>query len=81
LEKNFLGPLKEAERKTGKVILAQKDRRTLQRIHSIIETNSVYLASNNQVAGKLDFLRFASLHIALLWLRTRSRSVRDWMCR
>jgi hypothetical protein len=55
LEKNFLNPLKEAERMSSKVILAEKDRRTLQKIHGIIETNALYLAGNNQVAGKLNF--------------------------
>jgi hypothetical protein len=55
IERNFLNPLKEAERKTGKVILPEKDRRTLQKIHGIIETNALYVAGNNQVAGKLNF--------------------------
>jgi hypothetical protein len=66
LEKNFLNPLKEAEKKSGKVILAQKDRKTLQKILGIIETSSLYLVSSNQVAGKLNFLLLASLSSASL---------------
>lgn len=47
-------PLKEAELKAGKTILALKDRTTLRKIHGIIETNAPYLTDDNQVAGKLN---------------------------
>jgi hypothetical protein len=54
LEKNYLHPLREAEKRAGKVILDKKDRRTMQRIQGIIETNAMFLTENNQVAGKLN---------------------------
>lgn len=54
LEKNYLQPLRDAEKKAGKVVLNKKDRRTLQKIHGIIETNALYLTGNNEVAGKLN---------------------------
>jgi hypothetical protein len=55
LENNFLNPLRKAEQKMGRVILTKKDRKTLQRIHGIIETNALYLTGSNEVAGKLSF--------------------------
>jgi hypothetical protein len=54
LERNFLDLLRDAEKKMGKAVLAKKDRKTLQRIHGIIETNAFYLTGNNEVAGKLN---------------------------
>jgi hypothetical protein len=53
LEENFLKPLKQAEEKSGKILLAQKDRKTLQKIYGIIDRNAVYLTSNNEIAGEL----------------------------
>ena len=52
LEENFIRPLKDFEAKTGKVIMANKSRKTLQQIQGIIETNALYLTENNQVCGK-----------------------------
>lgn len=55
LERNFLNPLRQAEEKTGKVVLPEKDRRTSQKMFGIIETNALYRAKGNQVAGKFSF--------------------------
>lgn len=52
MEENFIVPLKQFEAKAGKVILPKKDRRSLQKIQGIIETNAMYLTENNQVAGE-----------------------------
>ncbi|KAG5666817.1 hypothetical protein PVAND_014827 [Polypedilum vanderplanki] len=51
LEENFLKPLKEAEEKSGKILLPQKDRKTLQKIYGIIDRNAVYLTEKNEIAG------------------------------
>jgi hypothetical protein len=52
LEKQILNPLIEFERKTGKIIVAKKDRKTLEKIYGIIETNATYLTQDNSIAGK-----------------------------
>lgn len=52
LERNFLNPLAIAEENAGKIILAKKDRRTLQKILGIIETNALYLTGNNEISGE-----------------------------
>lgn len=52
LQENFLKPLRVAEEKAKKVLIPLKDRATLQRIHGIIETNSLYLTTNNEISGK-----------------------------
>lgn len=48
----------------GQIILAKKDRKTLERIHGIIETNALYLTGNNEVAGKLNLKNEGSLRKA-----------------
>jgi hypothetical protein len=52
LQENFLHPLKLAEEKANRVLVPKKDRAILQRIHGIIETNSLYLTANNEISGK-----------------------------
>jgi phosphorylcholine metabolism protein LicD len=52
LEKQFLEPLMEMEKKTGKIIVPNKDRKILEKIYGIIETNATYLTSDNSIAGK-----------------------------
>lgn len=52
LQENFLKPLRVTEEKAKKVLIPLKDRATLQRIHGIIETNSLYLTTNNEISGK-----------------------------
>lgn len=68
-EKYFLNPLNRVERKTGRVILTQKDRRTLQRIYGIIETNALYLTGNtSKVAGKFNLRKVSRLEVVSLEL-------------
>lgn len=52
LEENFLEPLRQVEQKVGKIVLPKSDRKTLQKIFGIIETNALYLTEDNQIAGK-----------------------------
>lgn len=55
IERSFLNPLKQAETKTGRIVLPEKDRRTLRKICGVIETNALYLTGHNEVAGKLNY--------------------------
>lgn len=55
LEENYLKPLRDAEAKANRILLPLKDRKTLHKIYGIIETNSSYLTSNNEIAGKEGF--------------------------
>lgn len=55
LEKNFLKPLKDAEEKSGKILLQHKSREVLHKIFGIIETNALYLTSFNEIAGKNQY--------------------------
>lgn len=52
LQKQFLDPIIEKEKKTRKIIIPNKDRKTLEKIYGIIETNATYLTPNNSIAGK-----------------------------
>jgi hypothetical protein len=54
LERNFLKPTKDDAEKLDKLSLPLKDRETLQRIYGIIETNALYLTTNNEVAGNVS---------------------------
>ncbi len=51
LENNYLEVLKIAEEKSGKVLLPLKDKKSLHKIYGIIETNAMYLTTNNDIAG------------------------------
>lgn len=53
LEANFLNPLKQAEEKSGQVILPLKDKKTLHKIFGIIETNAMYisLSTGTEICG------------------------------
>ncbi|CAO1315134.1 unnamed protein product [Diamesa serratosioi] len=51
LEKNFLKPLKEAEMKSGAIVLKKNNHRIMQQIYGIIETNAMYLSEYNEVAA------------------------------
>ena len=51
LQENYLKPLKIAEEKANRILMPLKDVKTLESIYGIIETNSVYLTSNNEVSG------------------------------
>lgn len=49
IEENFLEPLLKAEAKMGKTILGQKDRKLLQKIFGIIETNAMYISLPTEI--------------------------------
>jgi hypothetical protein len=51
LENKILNSLIEWEKKTGKIIVPKKDRKTLEKIYGIIETNATYLTPDNSIAG------------------------------
>lgn len=51
LEKYFLLPLKEAEKKSGIIVLHKNNHRIMQQIHGIIEMNAMYLSEYNEVSG------------------------------
>lgn len=63
LEENYLKPLRDAEKKANRILLAFKDRKTLQKIHGIIETNSSYITSNNEIAGKTEIVEWKMFEI------------------
>lgn len=51
LDENYLQLLVKAEEKTGKTLLAEKDKKILHKLYGIIETNAMYLTTNNDIAG------------------------------
>lgn len=60
IEKFIVQPLIRTEKKSHKIIIPQKDRKTLETICGIIETNASYLTFNNSIAG--NFLSDEETH-------------------
>lgn len=52
VEKFIVEPILRVEKKSKKIIIPQKDRKTLETICGIIETNASYLTNDNALSGE-----------------------------